>query len=138
MPPRVFLDTGAFLGRYLPSDQHHAAAVAAWERLEREAPHMYTSRLVLSETLTLLARRASHAFAAQRARVLYASSSLTLLTSDRDTDAEALDLFEKYADQRIGFTDCVSFALMRREGLERVFTFDRHFRFAGFEVVPGA
>ena len=43
----------------------------------------------------------------------------------------------KYADQNITFTDCVSFAIMTRHKIRTVFTFDRHFRVAGFDVIPG-
>ncbi len=45
----------------------------------------------------------------------------------------ALELL-KDAD-KVSFTDCVSFALMRRAGLRQAYTFD-HFRRAGFEVRP--
>ncbi len=41
---------------------------------------------------------------------------------------------EQFADQAIGYTDCVSFVLMRKHRFERVFGFDRHFRVAGFEL----
>jgi predicted nucleic acid-binding protein len=49
-----------------------------------------------------------------------------------------VDLFAKFADQRVSFTDCVSFILMRRHRLARAFTFDRHFGDAGFGVMPRA
>jgi predicted nucleic acid-binding protein len=29
----TFIDTGAFLARYLPSDQHHKVATALWEKI---------------------------------------------------------------------------------------------------------
>ena len=45
-------------------------------------------------------------------------------------------MFAKFADQQVSFTDCVSFVLMRRNRLERAFTFDRHFASAGFEITP--
>jgi len=41
----------------------------------------------------------------------------------------------KYADKEISFTDCVSFAIMRRVGIRTAFTFDRHFRDAGFQII---
>ena len=41
----------------------------------------------------------------------------------------------KYADQRVTFTDCVSFAIMRRRRIRTAFTFDRHFEARGFEVI---
>jgi predicted nucleic acid-binding protein len=43
----------------------------------------------------------------------------------------------KYSDQAISFTDCVSFVLMRREGIKRAFSFDKHFRYAGFTLFGG-
>ena len=49
---------------------------------------------------------------------------------------QAIDTLEKYADQKITFTDCVSFVLMKKEGIKRAFSFDFHFRLAGYEVVP--
>lgn len=36
----------------------------------------------------------------------------------------------------LGLVDCVSFVLMRRLGLKRVFAFDPHFKEQGFEVLP--
>lgn len=48
----------------------------------------------------------------------------------------ALEQFTKLADQRVSFTDCVSFALMRRHRVRHAFTFDRHFEAAGFEIWP--
>ena len=47
----------------------------------------------------------------------------------------AIDLFAKFADQGVSFTDCVSFALMRKNRIRKAFTFDQHFLFAGFEPI---
>ncbi len=95
-----------------------------------------TSNVVLDETFTLLGRRASYAFAAGRARSLLGSSALTILRPDAEDEQAAVDLFAKFSDQQVSFTDCTSFVLMRRSGLGRAFTFDRHFATAGFETVP--
>lgn len=132
----IFVDTGAFVARYLERDQYHDRAREGWERIARERPPLVTSHDVLDETLTLLARRAGAGFAAERGRRLLASPSLELLRSTAETEAQALRLLERYADQRLSFTDCLSFALMRRQAIARAFTFDRHFALAGFEIWP--
>jgi predicted nucleic acid-binding protein len=132
----IFVDTGAFLARYLARDDHHAKATQAWKTLPRRSWKCYTSNFVLDETFTLLARRSSYSFAAERARSLYSSRALQILRPSAEDEHEALLLFEKYADQRVSFTDCTSFALMRRRRIERAFAFDRHFKDAGFELWP--
>ncbi|MBI3554619.1 MAG: type II toxin-antitoxin system VapC family toxin [Elusimicrobia bacterium] len=132
----IFIDTGAFLGRYLPSDQFHERAAAAWEQLAARRERCLTSNFVLDETLTLLARRADYAFAAERARHIWSSQALEILRPSQRAELEAIDLFEKYADQKVSFTDCVSFALMKESRAKKAFTFDRHFAAAGFETWP--
>jgi predicted nucleic acid-binding protein len=61
------------------------------------------------------------------------SERLTILRPDHDDELAALVLFEKFADQGVSFTDAISFALMRKSRLRKVFSFDHHFALAGFE-----
>lgn len=117
----IFVDTGAFLARYLPRDNHHLRATRSWKALGVRDWKCYTSSFVLDETFTLLARRSSYAFAAGRARSIYASKALQILRPTADDEHQALALFEKYADQEVSFTDCISFALMKRQHIPRFF-----------------
>lgn len=132
----IFVDTGAFVARYLRQDSHHRSAKRAWIEIERARDRCFTSNFVLDETFTLLGRRASYSFAAERARALLNSEALTILRPGAEDEQEAVDLFSKFSDQQVSFTDCTSFVLMRRNRLGRAFTFDRHFATAGFETVP--
>ena len=61
---------------------------------------------------------------------------LTVHRPDEADETRAVDLFEKYSDQAVSFTDCVSFVLMRRHAIESAFTFDQHFERAGFSRWP--
>ena len=132
----IFIDTGAFLARYLRKDQHHRSGVAVWEELGSKRENCVTSNFVLDETFTLLGRRAGYGFAVQRAKNIYASQALTIYRPDRVDEIKALQFFSKYADQHVSFTDCISFVLMKREKINRVFSFDKHFKLAGFHVIP--
>ena len=132
----IFVDTGAFLARYVQRDQHHRSATRAWTELEARGQRCATSSFVIDETLTLLARRVSYSFAVERGKALYASERLTILRPEREDEIAALQAFSKLADQEVSFTDCVSFSLMKRFRLRRAFTFDRHFTAAGLEVWP--
>ena len=129
----IFIDTGAFVARYLARDAHHEKATAIWKELAGKP--LATSNHVVDETLTLLARRAGYSFAAGRAENIYDSTALEILYSTREDELEAIQLFRKYADQEVSFTDCISWVLMARLGIRRAFTFDRHFLLAGVEII---
>jgi uncharacterized protein len=132
----IFIDTGAFLARYIKRDQYHQQAVEFWNELRRLRERCYTSNFVLDETFTLLARRTGHEFAIQRARNIYLSKKLTILRPTHEDEQTALDIWNKYADQAPSFTDCISFAFMRKNKIKRVFSFATHFRLAGFHLLP--
>jgi uncharacterized protein len=132
----IFVDTGAFVARHVRRDGHHSRARQVWPEIERQRTACFTSNFVLDETFTLLGRQSSYSFAAERARALLDSKALTILRPDTEDELRAVELLAKFADQHVSYTDCVSFTLMRRHRLGRVFTFDRHFRDAGFEVLP--
>ena len=130
----IYIDTGPFLARYVEKDQHHAAATAAWEKLQRSGQRLYTSNFVLDELFTLLARRTTYRFAAERARNILDSQVIQILRPERKQEREAIELFAKYADQKVSFTDCVSFLLMKEAKIRQAFSFDRHFERAGFQL----
>ena len=132
----IYIDTGALLARYLARDQYHEVAIKFWDRIRRKKEPCFTSNFVLDETFTLLARRAGYPFAAERARRIYASNYMTVLRPSGEDEIKALEYFEKFGEHRVSFTDCISFALMRRHKIRRVFTFDLHFRLAGFTCHP--
>lgn len=113
----IFIDTGAFLARFIERDQHHETANEYWKKLSHEKSPCFTSSYVLSETLTLLGRRSSHVFAAERARSLFSSAVLCVIRPNASDDEAAVILFEKFSDQKVSFCDCVSFVLMRRLGI---------------------
>jgi hypothetical protein len=48
---------------------------------------------------------------------------------------DAISLYGERGDKNWGLTDCVSFVLMRREGLGEALTADVHFRQAGFRAL---
>lgn len=130
----IFIDTGAFLARYLSSDRYHSVAIGLWSRLGKKQNFCFTSNFVLDETFTLLGRRAGYAFAAERAENIYASELLTILRPGHREEMKAIESFRKFLDQGISFTDCISFVLMKNKGIKRVFSFDKHFQYAGFTL----
>jgi uncharacterized protein len=131
----LFIDTGAFLAKEIAADQNHRSAVEFWNRIHEDGPRIYSSEHVLDETATLLARRTSYSWSAEWGRDVLASGIHFLSAEDGDL-AAAFALMKKFADQAVSFTDCVSFVLMKKQGLRDVFGFDRHFAAAGYRLWP--
>lgn len=132
----IFIDAGAFIAHHIQRDQHHRQALLSWQELERSRQRCCTTNLVLAESWTYIGKYAGNVFAAERARVLMESASVLVWRPLESDDHGALEFFEKFADQRVGFVDCISFAMMRKNGLKRAFTFDHHFELAGFKIWP--
>ena len=65
------------------------------------------------------------------------SKEIRLIHVEREDFRVATAFAKKYSDLRISMTDALSFALMKRQKVQRAFTFDKHFEFAGFEIWPG-
>jgi predicted nucleic acid-binding protein len=131
----IFIDTGPLLAQRLSRDPYREASLTGWKRLEKSGERLATSNFVLDELVTLLAKRAGCAFAADAVRGLYDSSRLVILRPEAQDEILALGLMRQIADPAISFTDYASFALMKRNRIRKAFTFDRHFEIAGFEIV---
>lgn len=125
------------MAKEIAADQHHEQAVEFWNRIQVEEPVIYSSEHILDETATLLARRTSYAWSAEWGRDVLGAGVHLLATEEGDL-LEAFALMKKFADQAVSFTDCISFVLMKKEGLRDVFGFDRHFASAGFRVWPNS
>lgn len=132
----IYIDTGAFIARYLKRDQYNDTAITCWKNLQTQQERYFTSNFVLDETFTLLGRRAGYKFSSQRARNIFLSDTIIILRPNREDELKAIDLFEKYSNLEVSYTDCISFVLMSRNRIERVFTFDKHFELAGFTIFP--
>jgi predicted nucleic acid-binding protein len=129
----IFIDTGAFLARYLHRDQHHEQAISCWKELASSKQQTFTSNFVLDELFTLLGRKADYLFAAKQATIILSSSHLNILRPDISVEKTAVEYLKKYADQQISYTDCISFVLMKQRGIKQVFSFDHHFERVGLK-----
>jgi len=62
-------------------------------------------------------------------------SILKIFWVDAPVHESAVDAVLSANRRELSLVDCVSFLVMRKRGLKKVFTFDRHFAEQGFEVL---
>jgi predicted nucleic acid-binding protein len=129
----AFVDTSGLLALLDAADAWHARADAVWRRLVEERDLLVTSNYVLLETIAVAQSRLG--LAAARAVHDDVVPVLQVLWVDAATHQEAMAALLTAGRRRLSLVDCVSFVLMRKEGLRRAFAFDRHFADQGFELL---
>ena len=135
MAHRIFLDTSFVLALLNERDQYHQQADAL--SLKFEETFLITTVAVLLEIGNALAndfRKEANAVI----KLLRNSDRVEVVQIDERLLEKALDIYEKYDDQRWGLVDCLSFIVMGERGLTEVLTFDGDFTKAGFTVVTNS
>ncbi len=128
---RVFLDTGYLYARIDARDQWHTDA----ERAAGTDEDSVTSSLVVNETVTLLQNRRMFSRALDFLHRIRNHPDVRVIHVDPVLQAEAWALYGKWGASGATVVDCSSFAIMRSMGIRKAFTFDEHFRAAGFEIL---
>jgi predicted nucleic acid-binding protein len=129
----VFVDTSAWVAALDRSEASHAPVSAA---LREHRGLLVTSDYVVDETLTFLRLRVGADVAIRFGESILADDDVAFVRLSETDWKQAWALFRRYGDHDFSFTDCASFALMKRLGLCRALTLDDHFRVMGFEVLP--
>ena len=135
----VFVDAGGWLSVLIATDQHHAAGKAYFGALIDLGALMVTTDFVLDEVITRLRYDVGHAEASEFLALLHGAIDggavkVHRITEDLWNDAEAV--FLRYADARLSFTDCTSFAWLHAQPVDEVFGFDGHFEMMGQILQP--
>lgn len=116
-------------------DQNHETAAASWESFKKNPRKLITTAYIFDETITFLKRRISYDKAAKVGRLLLSSPLVEMAHISEEDFKQGWALFLNYHDKDFSFTDCVSFLVMKQQGIKKAFTFDRHFKQMGFVVV---
>jgi len=129
----VYIDTSAFLAVLDADDHYHKQAAAVWEKLLRSETRLVCSSYVLVETYALVQRR----FGIDALRLFHEDvyPILDIYWIDSSLHGTGVDAVLTAGRRQLSMVDCVSFALMRRLGIKKVFTFDMHFSEQGFEIL---
>lgn len=130
----LFIDSGPLVAMVNPGDQYLEKAERAWERIIRTSRPLISSDHVLDEVATAICRTQTPARAARWVRLQLNGELIRWAQAEPNDLADATNWLEKLSDQKVNFTDALSFTLMRREKVTEAFTFDRHFLSAGFQV----
>jgi uncharacterized protein len=128
----MFVDSSYIVALVNDRDQNHERA----KRLAlafRGRPG-FTTDAVLLEVGNSLSRRFRRQ-AVQVIRGLLESDDIQVVPLSLELFNEGLTLYEQRPDKEWGLVDCISFVVMKREGLTDALAFDQHFTQAGFRTL---
>ncbi|MBY0496344.1 MAG: PIN domain-containing protein [Cyanobacteria bacterium] len=135
---QIFVDTSGWAACADAGDESHEACVRARDKALEAGIRLVTTDYVVDETLTLLRMRLGSRSAAAWWQQVSESRRLRWERIDAGRFERAMEWFSKQKDKTYSFTDCTSFVVMRELRIAKALATDRHFRQAGFEVVPSA
>lgn len=130
---RVFADTSALYALLDAGDVYHAKARRGFGRLREREALLATTSYVLVETCALVSRRLG--LAALRTFHEELAPLLEVAWVDATVHEAALDLLFQRRRSTLSLVDAASFVVMRRDGIDEAFAFDRHFEEERFSVV---
>jgi hypothetical protein len=134
---KIFLDTSALIALYNIDDVHHQEARGTMGALkDGQIPftRFYTTDYILDETLTYMSRvLRNHGLAVEVGKALLNSPFTTVIHVDPDLFQKAWETFQ--TRQGLSFTDCTSFTAMELNGINQAFTYDSHFKAAGYNTI---
>ncbi|KKS98211.1 MAG: PilT domain-containing protein [Candidatus Gottesmanbacteria bacterium GW2011_GWA2_43_14] len=131
----VFIDSSFFKALIDEDDDFYISALAIYQKLINEKALLITTNFILDETLTLIRSKAGlEKVLSFRETILDMRSVLKIVRVLASDESGAWKWFTENWS-RLSFTDCTSFAVMKRLAIDRAATFDSHFSKAGFTIL---
>jgi uncharacterized protein len=134
-----FVETGGWISVLVEGDQYHEAGREHWQALIDLDVRLITTDFIIDEVVTRLRYDQSHRTAVAFLDLIHAAEAegdLFIGRIDPALWSEAEEIFRRYGDATLSFTDCTSFAFLRRHPTDEVFGFDSHFEMMGFILQP--
>ena len=136
---KAFIDTTFWIAFLNRRDQFHKEA-EDYFKVALQRYKILTSTFIVYETITFInCLLKNHQLAIDfldRIEEAQALGHINVLNVTDGIQEEALNLFRKIEDKDLSFIDCISFTLMKKEGIRKALTFDAHFEQIGFVKEP--
>lgn len=129
----VYVDSSAFLAVLDADDKNHEQAKKVWKELLTSEVSLICSSYVLVETYALVQNR----LGMEATRVFHEDiyHLLQIEWVEKSLHMYGINSVLIANRRSLSLVDCVSFVIMRKMGIKKVFTFDTHFVEQGFECI---
>ncbi len=124
---KILVDADAFVALVDQFDPNYKKAVSTRDEIDRQKFVLITSDPAFGEAVTVLSQNTSLQTAVQFAEEVL-KSEIEIIEVDSVLRREGLDIFEKQTSKNSRFTDCINMAIMKKMGLNTIFSFDIQYK----------
>lgn len=128
---KLFIDADAFVAIQNKKDTNHAKALEISNHVFRLKLRLITSDPAFGEAITVISQKANLEKAVNFAENILVSS-IEIVEVDTVLRREGLEIFKKQTSKNTRFTDCINMAILQRERLREIFSFDSDYKKSGF------
>ena len=121
----IFIDSSAFISYFVSNDINNSKVQDLFNELIEE--DLVTSSDVVIETLNWLARKTNKKIVIELGEVLFKEEIARIIQTEKNDKSFALEIIKKYSDHNLSFTDAISFVVIKKLKIKRVFSLDKDF-----------
>ncbi|HNZ27816.1 MAG TPA: PIN domain-containing protein [Spirochaetota bacterium] len=129
----IFVDTGFFYSFLDEDDKNHNVSINCFSNRKEL---FVTSNYIIDELITLLrARKIQINLFSNFIDSLIEEKIMTVYRITHELELKSWKIMKKYKEHNFSFTDCTSFVVMKMKKINKVLTFDEHFKIMRFEII---
>ena len=132
MANSFFLDTAFAIALISPKDVFHEKALELAKQVEKSKTRLVTTRAIVVEIGNALSKESTRKSAVELIDSIEGDETITIVPVSDEIYSNAFKMFRSCLDKEWGLTDCISFVVMKQQGITSALTTDQHFQQAGF------
>lgn len=126
---KVFFDTSALVALLVDKEQFHSKVARQYKNYRQTRAVLFTSYYILDELFTrLLYYKVDVRKQINKLKDSISANELTVLQIDENLFNKSVDIFLKFSEHKISFTDATSYVLYKDFSLDQIFTLDSDFK----------
>jgi len=132
---RIYVDSSYWIALINRNDQFHEKASEINKSMDDY--YLFSTEEVLIEFLNFFSEKGAHSRSVAFKYVIYILSKprIQILEQSHTSFAAGLNLYFNRKDKDYSMVDCISMETMRRQNVDEILTWDKHFSQEGFKIL---
>ncbi len=127
---KVFIDTSAFIALLVENELDHTKVAKKYFDYRQQRSILFTSYFILDELFTRLLyyKNINIKKYIQVLQTAIAANEITVMQVDEVLFEKSINVFTKFSEHNISFTDATTYILYKEYFLDEIFTLDSDFK----------